>query len=82
MTARTATVGGRAVVALASIACSSGDDDGAAARPDHRHHRRRPDGYVSEVYADDANWLCRPGVEGVVQRRRPDRHRDRAATSR
>jgi hypothetical protein len=51
-------------LALAAVACSSGgDDDGAGSATTAT--TARPDGYVSEVYADDANWLCRPGVEGV-----------------
>jgi Protein of unknown function (DUF3089) len=53
-------------------ACSSSDDDTAAA-DDAPAAADEPaelpagyEGYVSETYADDANWLCKPGIADDV----------------
>ena len=62
---------------LLAAACSSGDDDttGAAGEgggedtstdtteaPAETELPAAYEGYESEIYADDANWLCRPGL--------------------
>jgi hypothetical protein len=60
-------------LALAAAACSGDDDSGgsddaedtttdteAAALPEGY------EGYTSELYADDANWLCKPGIADDV----------------
>jgi Protein of unknown function (DUF3089) len=62
-----------AAVALAGAGCSSGDDgggDGAAAADDEpATPAGLPagyEGYTSETYADDAHWLCKPGITDDV----------------
>jgi hypothetical protein len=60
-------------------ACSSGDDDGAGAGDTAGADTTGDDttaaetalpagyeGYTSEVYADDAHWLCKPGIADDV----------------
>jgi hypothetical protein len=71
-----------AAVVLASLAvtalgaCSS-DDEAGAGRADEAANPTEAtgadvqlpagyEGYTSEVYADDAHWLCKPGVEDDV----------------
>src|SRR5688572_767844 len=58
---------------LALGACSSSDDDDTAAADDppatSDEAAELPagyEGYVSETYADDANWLCKPGIADDV----------------
>jgi Protein of unknown function (DUF3089) len=58
------------------VACSPGDDAGggddaasdagAAGRPARTELPTGYEGHVSEVYADAANWLCRPGMADDV----------------
>ncbi len=60
---------------VASAGCSSGDDDSPAAG-DEAGDAETPaadtalpagyEGYASEVYADDAHWLCKPGIADDV----------------
>jgi hypothetical protein len=61
--------------ALAGAACSSGDDGGAdtaaddAADDGPEAPAELPagyEGYTSETYADDAHWLCKPGITDDV----------------
>jgi hypothetical protein len=62
---------------LLAAACSSGDDDTAGAAdegdaegsdsettdaPEDAGLPAGYEGYESEIYADDANWMCRPGL--------------------
>jgi hypothetical protein len=60
-----------AALITGTAACSGSDDDegdeGSAA-PDTTAPALPEgwDGYRSDVYADDANWLCRPGMDGDV----------------
>ena len=65
-----------AVTALLG-ACSSGDDDGAEGADEAAGAEGTQaaealelpagyEGYTSEVYADDAHWLCKPGIEDDV----------------
>ena len=59
---------------LAATACSSSDDDasgdeGASAAPTTAEAVDLPagyEGYTSETYVDDANWLCKPGIADDV----------------
>ena len=59
-----------AVLVLGAAACSSdGGTDADAAEDESGRQAALPagwDGHTSDVYADDANWLCRPDVEGDV----------------
>lgn len=62
-----------AALAVGLVACSGDDDDDTAggggddAEAATGQDAALPDGwdgYESETYADDANWLCRPGMDG------------------
>jgi Protein of unknown function (DUF3089) len=66
-----------AALALVTGACSSGDDDaegddGGAATTEGDAAQETAalpegwEGHQSEVYADDAHWLCKPGIEDDV----------------
>ncbi len=71
---RTAAVAA-AALALLLAACSSGDDDSggdedeASGDTSAAKATELPDGYdgyTSETYADDAHWLCKPGIADNV----------------
>ncbi len=61
-------------LALLAAACSGGDDDQASGDEAEGTTTTTeavalPEGYeghTSEIYADDANWLCKPGIEDDV----------------
>ncbi len=61
---------GLAVLMVIATACSSGDDDGAATQasdaPELPELPAAYEGYESEIYADEAHWLCRPGIDDDV----------------
>jgi hypothetical protein len=62
-------------LALVAAACSGGDDDDSASRDEAEDATTTTEaaalpegyeGYTSERYADDANWLCKPGKQDDV----------------
>jgi hypothetical protein len=88
-----------AMAAVAVTACSSGNDSGEDAgsgqdagdtgeRGGAPAEEELPEAYRdhrSEVYADDAHWLCRPGMETISASARtstPPRWRRTGASSR
>lgn len=77
---RAARIATGAAVALALVvgACSGGGDGGSAGRPAGAERTTTTaalqlpagyEGYTSKVYADDAHWLCKPGIADDVCRR-------------
>jgi len=72
---RTLVALGASLALLLAAACSGDDDDSAGGAAGAGHApATEPDvetpyaGYESEVYAGDANWLCKPGRDDVCAR--------------
>jgi hypothetical protein len=70
---RLATIALAAALAAFAVSCSSGDDDasgdeeaGADTTAAEAALPAGYEGYASEVYADDAHWLCKPGIADDV----------------